>query len=156
MLTLPQFRHWLAMRRLDTQASTGCAAPASHLSANPATPWFRGISWILVLALSAMAAACGGKAAGPPAPQPVATADDAGAADVADAGVSRAARGVEYGRDPAAGGGNPAIGRRRSRARRSSADQMLFEIDPQPYSAALAQAQAGLAQAHAAQAQART
>jgi membrane fusion protein, multidrug efflux system len=32
--------------------------------------------------------------------------------------------------------------------------QILFEIDPQPYSAALAQAQAGLAQAHAAQAQA--
>jgi membrane fusion protein, multidrug efflux system len=32
--------------------------------------------------------------------------------------------------------------------------QMLFEIDPQPYIAALAQAQAGLAQAHAAQAEA--
>jgi membrane fusion protein, multidrug efflux system len=32
--------------------------------------------------------------------------------------------------------------------------QTLFEIDPQPYQAALAQAQAGLAQAHAAQAQA--
>ncbi len=32
--------------------------------------------------------------------------------------------------------------------------QMLFEIDPQPYIAALAQAQAGLAQAHAALAQA--
>jgi len=32
--------------------------------------------------------------------------------------------------------------------------QMLFEIDPQPYVAALAQAQAGLAQAHAALAQA--
>lgn len=32
--------------------------------------------------------------------------------------------------------------------------QVLFEIDPQPYSASLAQAQAGLAQAHAAEAQA--
>src|ERR1700675_1145146 len=34
-------------------------------------------------------------------------ADDAGATNVADAGVSRAARSVEYGRDPAAGGRNP-------------------------------------------------
>src|SRR5882724_1545385 len=73
MLAFLQFIHRPAMRCLDTEASTGCSAPAAHLSAIPATPWLRGAAGAALLILLAVTAACGGKAAGPPAPQPVAT-----------------------------------------------------------------------------------
>jgi membrane fusion protein, multidrug efflux system len=142
------------MRRLDTQASTGCAAPASHLSANPPTPGFHGISWVLVSALSALAAACGGNAAGPPAPQPVSTltmrAQPTSLTQEYPAQLEASntveirpqVAGILY-RQAALEGAPVKHG------------QVLFEIDPQPYSAALAQAQAGLAQAQAAEAQAK-
>ena len=73
MLAHLQFPHRPVMRRLDTEASTACAAPAPHLSASPAAPWRRTASRVTVLALAAVAAACGGKAAGPPTLQQVAT-----------------------------------------------------------------------------------
>jgi membrane fusion protein (multidrug efflux system) len=142
------------MRCLDTEASTGCTAPAAHLSAIPATPWLRGAAGAAVLILLAVTAACGGKAAGPPAPQPVATltmrAQPTSLTQSYPAQLE-ASNTVEI--RPQVGGilyrqaaleGTPV-----------KRGQMLFEIDPQPYSAALAQAQAGLAQAHAAQAQAQ-
>ena len=126
MLTLPQFRYRLTMR----------------------------ISWILVLALSALAAACGGKAAGPPAPQPVATltmrAQPTSLTQEYPAQLE-ASNTVEI-RPQVAG-----ILYRQAALEGTPVKhgQILFEIDPQPYGAALAQAQAGLAQAHAAEAQAK-
>src|ERR1700675_1500590 len=141
------------MRRLDTQASTGCAAPASHLSAHPATPWFRSVSQLPAAAVLALAAACGGKAAGPPPPQPVATLTmrpqptsltqeypaQLEASNTVE--IRPQVAGILY--RQAALEGSPV-----------KRGQTLFEIEPQPYIAALSQAQAGLAQAHAALAQA--
>jgi membrane fusion protein, multidrug efflux system len=126
MLTLPQFRYRLAMR----------------------------ISWILVLALSALAAACGGKASGPPAPQPVATltmrAQPTSLTQEYPAQLE-ASNTVEI-RPQVAGILYRQAALEGAPVKRG---QILFEIDPQPYAAALAQAQAGLAQAQAAEAQAK-
>jgi membrane fusion protein (multidrug efflux system) len=154
MLTLSQFTHRPAMCCLDTESSTVCAAPASHLLANSATPRLRGISWISVLALSAVTVACGGKAAGPPAPQPVATltmrAQPTSLTQEYPAQLE-ASNTVEI-RPQVAGILYRQAALEGAPVKRG---QILFEIDPQPYSAALAQAQAGLAQAHAAEAQAK-
>ena len=141
------------MRCLETEASTGCAEPVPHLSAIPATPWLRGASRLAALALLAAAAACGDKAAGPPAPQPVATltmrAQPTSLTQEYPAQLEASntveirpqVSGILY--RQAALEGTPV-----------KRGQVLFEIDPQPYSASLAQAQAGLAQARAAEAQA--
>jgi membrane fusion protein (multidrug efflux system) len=106
-----------------------------------------------VLAVLAAAAACGGKTAAPPAPQPVATLTmrpQPTSLTQEYPAQLEASNTVEI--RPQVGGilfrqaaveGTPV-----------KRGEMLFEIDPRPYIAALAQAQAGLAQAHAAQAQA--
>jgi membrane fusion protein (multidrug efflux system) len=141
------------MHRLDTEASTGCAAPVPHLSAIPARPWLRRASRLALLALLAVVASCGGKAAGPPTPQPVATLTmrpqptsltqeypaQLEASNTVE--IRPQVAGILY--RQAALEGTPV-----------KRGQTLFEIDPQPYMAVLAQAQAGLAQAHAAEAQA--
>jgi len=113
----------------------------------------RWVSRLAVLAVLAVAAACGAKPAAPPAPQPVATltmrpqptslTQDYPAQLEASNTVEIRPQvgGILY--RQAALEGTPV-----------KRGQMLFEIDPQPYIAALAQAQAGLAQAHAAEAQA--
>jgi membrane fusion protein (multidrug efflux system) len=99
---------------------------------------------ILVLA----ATACGGTAAGPPAPQPVATLTmqprPTSLTQEYPAQLE-ASNAVEI-RPQVAG-----ILYRQSAVEGAPAKrgQMLFEIDPQPYIAALARARAGLAQAHA-------
>lgn len=153
MLTLPQFTHRPVMRCLKTEASTGCAESVPHPSAIPALPWFGSASRLAALALLAAAAACGDKAAGPPAPQPVATltmrAQPTSLTQEYPAQLEASntveirpqVSGILY-RQAALEGAPVKRG------------QVLFEIDPQPYSASLAQAQAGLAQAHAAEAQA--
>ena len=106
-----------------------------------------------VLAVLALAAACGGKAAGPPAPQPVATLTmrpQPTSLTQEYPAQLEASNTVEI-RPQVAG-----ILLRQAALEGTPVKhgQMLFEIDPQPYIAALAQAQAGLAQAHAALAQA--
>jgi membrane fusion protein (multidrug efflux system) len=117
------------------------------------TPWLRIVSQMPAAAVLALAAACGGKAAGPPPPQPVATLTmrpqptsltqeypaQLEASNTVE--IRPQVAGILY--RQAALEGSPV-----------KRGQTLFEIDPQPYSAALAQAQAGLAQAHAALAQA--
>jgi membrane fusion protein (multidrug efflux system) len=117
------------------------------------TPWLRIVSQLPAAAVIALAAACGGKAAGPPPPQPVATLTmrpqptsltqeypaQLEASNTVE--IRPQVAGILY--RQAALEGSPV-----------KRGQTLFEIDPQPYSAALAQAQAGLAQAHAALAQA--
>jgi membrane fusion protein (multidrug efflux system) len=117
------------------------------------TPWLRIVSQLPAAAVLALAAACGGKAAGPPPPQPVATLTmrpqptsltqeypaQLEASNTVE--IRPQVAGILY--RQAALEGSPV-----------KRGQTLFEIDPQPYSAALAQAQAGLAQAHAALAQA--
>jgi membrane fusion protein, multidrug efflux system len=141
------------MRRLDTEASTACIAAAPHLSVIPAASWLRWATRVAVLALVAVAAACGGKAAGPPTLQQVATLTmqtqptsltqeypaQLEASNTVE--IRPQVAGILY--RQAALEGTPV-----------KRGQTLFEIDPQPYIAALAQAQAGLAQAHAAEAQA--
>src|SRR5208337_5525777 len=106
-----------------------------------------------VLGLLAGAGGCGGKAAGPPAPQPVSTLTmrphptsltqeypaQLEAANTVE--IRPQVGGILYRQEALEG----TVVKR---------GQTLFEIDPQPYAAALAQAQAGLAQAHAAEAQA--
>ncbi len=118
-----------------------------------AARWLRRASQLAVLTLLAAAAACGGKAAGPPAPQPVATLTmqphptsltqeypaQLEASNTVE--IRPQVSGILF-RQAALEGAPVKRG------------QMLFEIDPQPYIAALAQAQAGLAQAHAAEAEA--
>ncbi len=118
-----------------------------------AARWLRRASRLAVLAVLAAAAACGGKAAGPPAPQPVATLTmqphptsltqeypaQLEASNTVE--IRPQVSGILF--RQAALEGTPV-----------KRGQMLFEIDPQPYIAALAQAQAGLAQAHAAEAEA--
>ncbi len=120
-----------------------------------AARWLRRASQLAVLTLLAAAAACGGKAAGPPAPQPVATLTmqphptsltqeypaQLEASNTVE--IRPQVSGILF-RQAALEGAPVKRG------------QMLFEIDPQPYIAALAQAQAGLAQAHAAEAEATT
>jgi membrane fusion protein, multidrug efflux system len=117
------------------------------------TPWLRIVSQLPAAAVLALAAACGGKAAGPPPTQPVATLTmrpqptsltqeypaQIEASNTVE--IRPQVAGILY-RQAALEGWPVKRG------------QTLFEIDPQPYSAALAQAQAGLAQAHAALAQA--
>jgi membrane fusion protein (multidrug efflux system) len=112
----------------------------------------RRVSRLAVPAVFAMAAACGGKPAAAPTPQPVATLTmrpqptsltqeypaQLEASNTVE--IRPQVAGILY--RQAALEGTPV-----------KRGQMLFEIDPQPYIAALAQAQAGLAQAHAAEAQ---
>ncbi len=113
----------------------------------------RGASRLAVLAVLCATAACGGKAAGPPAPQPVGT-------------LTMQPRPTSLTQDyPAQLEASNTVEIRpqvsgilfRQEAREGTPvkrGELLFQIDPQPYVAALAQAQAGLAQAHAAEAQA--
>jgi membrane fusion protein, multidrug efflux system len=134
------------MTHLDTEASTGCVAPVPHYC-------WRGVSRLPVLTLLAVSAACGGKVAAPPAPQPVSTIimrPQPTSLTQEYPAQLEASNTVEI--RPQVGGilyrqgaieGTPV-----------KRGQTLFEIEPQPYTAALAQAQAGLAQAQAAQAQA--
>jgi membrane fusion protein (multidrug efflux system) len=106
-----------------------------------------------VQAVLAVAAACGGKPAAPPTPQPVSTltmrpqpmslTQDYPAQLEASNTVEIRPQVAGILQRHAALEGSPV-----------KRGQMLFEIDPQPYIAALAQAQAGLALARAAQAQA--
>ena len=106
-----------------------------------------------VLAVLAWASACGGNAAGPPAPQPVATVTmrpQPTSLTQEYPAQLEASNTVEI-RPQVAGILLRQAALEGAPVKRG---QMLFEIDPQPYSAALAQAQAGLAQAHAALAQA--
>ncbi len=106
-----------------------------------------------VLAVLALASACGGKAAGPPAPQPVATVTmrpQPTSLTQEYPAQLEASNTVEI-RPQVAGILLRQAALEGAPVKRG---QMLFEIDPQPYIAALAQAQAGLAQAHAALAQA--
>lgn len=124
-----------------------------RLSSIPAARWLCRASRLAVLASLAAAAACGGKAAGPPAPQTVATLTmrpqptsltqeypaQLEASNTVE--IRPQVSGILY-RQAALEGAPVKHG------------EVLFEIDPQPYAAALAQAQAGLAQAHAAEAQA--
>ena len=106
-----------------------------------------------MLALGAGAAACGGKAAGPPTLQQVATltmqAQPTSLTQEYPAQLE-ASNTVEI-RPQVAGILYRQAALEGTPVKRG---QTLFEIDPQPYIAALAQAQAGLAQAHAAEAQA--
>jgi membrane fusion protein (multidrug efflux system) len=117
------------------------------------TPWLRIVSQLPAAAVLALAAACGGKAAGPPQQQPVATltmrAQPTSLTQEYPAQIE-ASNTVEI-RPQVAGILYRQAALEGSPVKRG---QTLFEIDPQPYSAALAQAQAGLAQAHAALAQA--
>jgi membrane fusion protein (multidrug efflux system) len=104
-------------------------------------------------ALFAVAAACGGKPAAPAKPQPVATLTmrpQPTSLTQEYPAQLEAANTVEI--RPQVGG----ILLRQAALEGAPVKrgQMLFEIDPQPYSAALGQAQALLAQAQAAQAQA--
>jgi membrane fusion protein (multidrug efflux system) len=134
--------------RLDTEASPGiAAAPVPHRSAISRRRW-RAAAVLAVLA----AAGCHRKPAAPPAPQPVATVTmrpqptsftqeypaQLEASNTVE--IRPQVAGILY-RQEALEGAPVKHG------------QMLFEIDPQPYMAALAQAQAGLAQARAAEAQ---
>ncbi len=141
------------MARLDTEASTGCAAPVPQLSAIPASRRLRLCLRLAIPALLAFVAGCGGKGAAPPAPQPVTTitmrAQPTSLTQEYPAQLE-AANTVEI--RPQVGG----ILYRQSALEGAPVKrgQTLFEIDPQPFAAALAQAQAGLAQAHAAEAQA--
>jgi membrane fusion protein, multidrug efflux system len=119
------------MRRLVTKQCAGCAA------------------LLVVLAL----AGCGRGAAGPPAPQPVATltmrAQPTSLTQEYPAQLE-ASNTVEI-RPQVAGILYRQAALEGAPVKRG---QTLFEIDPQPYIAALAQAQAGLAQSNAAAAQA--
>lgn len=151
MLALPQLPHGPAMR-LDTEASIGHTVFVLHRSVIPSRR-LRGASQFAVLAMLASAAACGGKTAAPPAPQPVSTLTmrpQPTSLTQEYPAQLEASNTVEI--RPQVGGilfrqaaveGTPV-----------KRGEMLFEIDPRPYIAALAQAQAGLAQSHAAQAQA--
>lgn len=127
--------------------------PVPHSSTAPAGRWLRFSSQLPIAALLAVAAACGGKSAAPPAPQPVATltmrAQPTSLTQEYPAQLE-ASNTVEI-RPQVAGILLRQAALEGAPVKRG---QMLFEIDPQPYSAALAQAQAGLAQAHAALAQA--
>jgi membrane fusion protein (multidrug efflux system) len=141
------------MRRLDSEVSNVSAAPVLTPSGTLAAPWFRGARGLATLTVLAMVSACGGKTAGPAAPQPVTTltmrARPTSLTQEYPAQLE-ASNTVEI--RPQVGGilyrqgaleGTPV-----------KRGQTLFEIDPQPYAAALAQAQAALAQAHATEAQA--
>jgi membrane fusion protein (multidrug efflux system) len=141
------------MRRLDSEVSIVSAAPVLIPSRLRAVLWFRRAFGLATLTVLAVVSACGGKAAGPPAPQPVTTltmrARPTSLTQEYPAQLE-ASNTVEI--RPQVGGilyrqgaleGTPV-----------KRGQALFEIDPQPYAAALAQAQAALAQAHAAEAQA--
>ena len=135
-----------AMTHLDTEASTGCAAPVSH-------DRLRGGIRLSVLTMLVVTAACGGKVAAPPAPQPVSTITirpQPTSLTQEYPAQLEASNTVEI--RPQVGGILYRQGANEGTPVKRG--QTLFEIDPQPYSAALAQAQAGLAQAHAAQAQA--
>jgi membrane fusion protein (multidrug efflux system) len=106
-----------------------------------------------IVAVLALAAACGGKAAGPPSLQPVATLTmrpQPTSLTQEYPAQLEASNTVEI-RPQVAGILSRQVALEGTPVKRG---QMLFEIDPQPYVAALAQAQAGLAQAHAALAQA--
>ncbi len=131
MLALPKFPYRSNMRRLVTKQCAGCAA------------------LLVVLAL----AGCGRGAAGPPAPQPVATltmrAQPTSLTQEYPAQLE-ASNTVEI-RPQVAGILYRQAALEGAPVKRG---QTLFEIDPQPYIAALAQAQAGLALANAAAAQA--
>src|SRR5271169_2770543 len=131
----------------------GGTAPVPRSSIIHARPWLRRISKLPVLAMLALAAACGGKAAGPPAPQPVATLTmrpQPTSLTQEYPAQLEASNTVEI-RPQVAGILSRQAALEGSPVKRG---QTLFEIDPQPYIAALAQASAGLAQAHAALAQA--
>src|SRR6202166_4482466 len=119
------------------------------------TPWLRIVSQLPAAALLALASACGGKAAGPPAPQPVATVTmrpQPTSLTQEYPAQLEASNTVEI-RPQVAGILLRQAALEGAPVKRG---QMLFEIDPQPYIAAQAQAQAGLAQAHAALAQAES
>jgi membrane fusion protein (multidrug efflux system) len=113
----------------------------------------RFIARLPVLAVLALAAACGSEGAGPAAPQPVAAltmrAQPTSLTQEYPAQLE-ASNTVEI-RPQVAGILSRQVALEGASVKRG---QTLFEIDPQPFIAALAQAQAGLAQAHAAQAQA--
>ena len=141
------------MRRLDSEVPSVGAASALEPSGTGAAPWFHAAAGLVALAALAVVAACGGKAPGPPVPQPVSTltmrARPTSLTQEYPAQLE-ASNTVEI--RPQVGGilyqqaaleGTPV-----------KRGQPLFEIDPQPYAAALAQAQAALAQAQAAEAQA--
>lgn len=137
------------MRRLATAPSIG---PVFAHPAKPASLRSHGLAWIWVLSSTTLAA-CGGDATGPPPPQPVRTLTmraqptslnqeypaQLEASNTVE--IRPQVAGILY-RQAALEGAPVKRG------------QVLFEIDPQPYAAALAQAQAGLAQARATQAQA--
>jgi membrane fusion protein (multidrug efflux system) len=141
------------MRSLDSEASTARVAPVLAHAAGPAATRPATLPRLVMAAVLAAAAACGGKAGGPAAPQPVATmtmrAQPTSLTQEYPAQLE-AANTVEI--RPQVGG----ILARQAALEGSPVKrgQTLFEIDPQPYAAALAQAQALLAQAHAAEAQA--
>jgi len=141
------------MPRLDIETSTGCAAPEVRSSVFSALPWRRAASRLALLTLLAAAAACEGKVTSSAAPQPVATltmrAQPTSLTQEYPAQLE-ASNTVEI-RPQVAGILYRQAALEGTPVKRG---QMLFEIDPQPYVAALAQAQAGLAQAHAAEAQA--
>ena len=135
--------------RLDTEASPGVAAASvPHRSAISR----RRLRAAAVLAVLAAAVGCGRNPPAPPAPQPVATVTmrpqptsltqeypaQLEASNTVE--IRPQVAGILY-RQAALEGAPVKRG------------QMLFEIDPQPYIAALAQAQAGLAQTRAAEAQ---
>jgi membrane fusion protein, multidrug efflux system len=137
--------------RLDTDASTRYAAPA-HRSAIPRR-CLRWVSRLAALTVLAVAGACGAKPAAPPSPQPVATLTmrpQPTSLTQEYPAQLEASNTVEI-RPQVGGILNRQAALEGTPVKRG---QMLFEIDPQPYSAALAQTQAGLAQAHAAEAQA--
>jgi len=141
------------MRTLDSEATTARAAPLTDRSCGAAVAWLVPCARLALVALLAAAAACGRNAAGPAVPQPVATMtmrpqptsltqDYPAQLEAANTVEIRPQVGGILYRQEALEGTTVKHG------------QTLFEIDPQPYAAALAQAQAGLAQAHAAEAQA--
>ena len=141
------------MRSLDSGATTARVAPLTDRSCGAPVGWLVPSARLAVVALLAAAAACGRNAAGPAAPQPVATMtmrpqptsltqDYPAQLEAANTVEIRPQVGGILYRQEALEGTPVKHG------------QTLFEIDPQPYAAALAQAQAGLAQAHAAEAQA--
>jgi len=132
-------------------------APARHAAPGPRSSapsgWRRRASRLAVQAVFAVAAACGGKPAAPPAPQLVAalTMRPQPTSLTQEYPAQLEASNTVEIRPQVAGILQRQVALEGSPVQRG---QMLFEIDPQPYIAALAQAQAGLGQAHAAQAQA--
>ncbi|HEX3913378.1 MAG TPA: efflux RND transporter periplasmic adaptor subunit [Steroidobacteraceae bacterium] len=141
------------MLHLATDPCTSGATPVSHGPSFSIAPRIRRGSLIAASAML-LAAGCGREAATPLQPQPVTTltmrAQPTSLTQDYPAQLE-ASNTVEI-RPQVAGILSKQAALEGSPVKRG---QVLFEIDPQPYAAALAQAQAGLAQAHAAEAQAK-